>query len=419
MALGQYSMSAPVAALPADIDRALRAPIWHLRLPGQLEGQFHADSVASRMLHIRRSGWLAVFVFNSFLLADWLMAPDVFWLSVAVRMGFFTPMAMVALLAAQYYRTPLDRAPPAVPDLFVLSAGWCGALWLAYILVESQSAVVHYYHAGFLVVILYGNLVQQLSFRYAALFTAGVLVIHIGTMIITPAFPFWVGVALVQMVSVTAGFTLAANYMAERASKRRHLLLLRDHQLVQDLSRTNLALQKLSRRDVLTGVANRRHFQDYLREVWARAEVDREPLSLLMLDVDHFKAYNDRYGHPAGDECLRHVARVLDDNLRNTGDLVARFGGEEFVVVLPQTTQDAATQVAERVRAAIQELALPHEAAPMFQVVTVSIGVATVVAGTLGVHPDKLVSRADRALYDAKRSRRNLVRVFTDGAHTA
>ncbi|RZL09731.1 MAG: GGDEF domain-containing protein [Rubrivivax sp.] len=398
----------------SDIDGALKAPFWHLRLPGQLEKRFDRDSFDARSEHMWRSGWFALFVFDSFLVADWLMANDVFLESVLIRLGILTPLGAITLLNRHklYRLVGVDRSP-MLNDLIVVASGWAAALSLAVILFKSHSPLSYYYHAGFVVVIIYGNLVQQLSFRYAVLFSVGVLGLHLLGLLLTPSFPLPIAISMLLMVTATVGFTLVANYLVEKATRRRYLLLLRDHQLVQDLADTNLKLQKLSRADVLTGVANRRHFRDYLMQVWERAGIDQTPLSVLMLDVDHFKAYNDRYGHPAGDACLKLIAAALEDKLRNPGDFVARYGGEEFVVVLPNADARVAYQAAERVRSTIESLAIPHEASRISAVVTASVGVATVVPGVPGLNPDKLVSRADRALYDAKRGRRNHVSVFT------
>ena len=132
-----------------------------------------------------------------------------------------------------------------------------------------------------------------------------------------------------------------------------------------------------ARIDGLTQIANRRRFDEYLLQEWGRHIRMQQPLSLLICDVDHFKLYNDRQGHQAGDECLKSVAKAINQCYR-AGDLVARYGGEEFAMVLPQTNRAGAVQVAERVRAAVAAAALPHPASPVCDRVTVSIGVACI-----------------------------------------
>lgn len=153
--------------------------------------------------------------------------------------------------------------------------------------------------------------------------------------------------------------------------------------------------------DVLTGVANRRRFDAALETELNRARRSKEPLSLLFVDVDHFKLFNDRYGHPAGDVCLAAVAKTLVDACLRPADLVARYGGEEFMVLLPATTATGAEEVARRIVAGLSRLALPHDASPTAPHVSVSGGIATE-AKPLPDSASSLIEAADVALYEAK-----------------
>ncbi len=162
-------------------------------------------------------------------------------------------------------------------------------------------------------------------------------------------------------------------------------------------------LETLAIEDSLTGLANRRRFDERLTEEWGRAYRDRSSLGLLMIDVDHFKAYNDEYGHPAGDACLRVVAKVIADEAQRVGDLAARYGGEEFAMLLPNTDAAGCARIGERIRDAVHNAGLVHASNPAGPCVTVSVGGATCrpaferTAGT-----GSLVEAADRALYGAK-----------------
>ncbi|HEV2474425.1 MAG TPA: diguanylate cyclase, partial [Chthonomonadales bacterium] len=167
------------------------------------------------------------------------------------------------------------------------------------------------------------------------------------------------------------------------------------------------ALEALAITDALTHLANRRHFDQYLTAEWRRAMRDRASISLLMLDVDRFKTYNDTYGHLRGDSLLKQVAEAAQDVVTRTGDLVARFGGEEFAIILPNTGNDGAVLVAERVCEAVRQRKLPHNASP-FGYLTVSIGCATMVPQR-GQHAATLIQMVDDALYSAKNSGRNQV----------
>jgi diguanylate cyclase (GGDEF) domain len=170
-------------------------------------------------------------------------------------------------------------------------------------------------------------------------------------------------------------------------------------------------LAVLARTDGLTGLANRRCFDEQLAREWHRSVRDRTPLSLVIVDIDRFKQFNDIYGHQAGDNCLRTVAQALGTVAQRPADLAARYGGEEMVLLLPATDAEGAAKVAERLRSAIETLALPHSGNGPKGVVTVSVGTATLHPGpeALGRRCDSLVSLADHALYDAKRQGRNKV----------
>jgi diguanylate cyclase (GGDEF)-like protein len=164
-----------------------------------------------------------------------------------------------------------------------------------------------------------------------------------------------------------------------------------------------------ARIDGLTQIANRRRFDEYLLQEWNRHIRMQQPLSLLICDVDHFKLYNDGQGHQAGDECLKSVAKAINQCYR-AGDLVARYGGEEFAMVLPQTNRAGAVQVAERVRAAVAAAALPHPASPVCDRISVSIGVASTTPPPHAPSDARtLIQQADRHLYLAKKLGRNQV----------
>jgi two-component system chemotaxis family response regulator WspR len=176
----------------------------------------------------------------------------------------------------------------------------------------------------------------------------------------------------------------------------------------QKLLEANLELQRLSMLDGLTGLSNRRHLNVSLEAEWLRARRDGSPLSLLMIDVDEFKAYNDSCGHPAGDEVLRRLAELMRTHSRRSADLAARYGGEEFVMVLPDMPAEGAVCIARSLREAVASLHLPHPGSSVTSHVTVSIGVATRVPGR-EEFSSTLVDGADRALYLAKQAGRDRV----------
>lgn len=176
-----------------------------------------------------------------------------------------------------------------------------------------------------------------------------------------------------------------------------------------------IALEQLATRDGLTGLANRRCFDDTLHAEWQRAMRQGQPLSLLMVDVDNFKQYNDAYGHMGGDACLQRIAGAVANEMR-ANDLVARYGGEEFAVILPNQSLKGAAIVAERIRCRVEQLRLPNLGVGN-QCVTVSIGAATALAARDSeMGPASLIATADAALYRAKHMGRNRISMTLDAA---
>lgn len=176
--------------------------------------------------------------------------------------------------------------------------------------------------------------------------------------------------------------------------------------LQAELQEKNRQLQLLSSLDGLTGIPNRRQFNETLEMEWNRLSREQHPLSLIILDVDHFKLYNDHYGHFAGDRCLKQVAQTLEKLLNRPADLIARYGGEEFAAILPDTPLDGAMHVAETMRRAIVGIDIEHTTSPIVPYVTISLGVSSVIPAP-GCSAADLIQAADRALYQAKLAGRN------------
>lgn len=166
--------------------------------------------------------------------------------------------------------------------------------------------------------------------------------------------------------------------------------------------------RNISIRDALTGIPNRRFFDRYIDIVWKQSMSSLQPVSLMLVDVDYFKLYNDTYGHRAGDDCLRAVATTLSHSLAGFGYIIARYGGEEFAAILPDTDSARAVELAEDVRRSVSDLEIEHGAPDAGGRVTISLGVATGVPGLLH-GPSNLIEKADRALYRAKKDGRNRV----------
>ena len=367
---------------------------------------------ASRLTHFMRSGWIALICYNLFVFSDRLMVPDVFDQALHVRLLVFTPVALFMLALGSWGRSWMLRLPDAVTEIFVGFSGVMAALSLVYILALSQSDVALLYRTGLVPILVYGNLVQRFRFRWAVCFTVAVLLVYgVGYFAHAGDHGPYDVFELSQFLFVVAigGYTLVVNYRIELEDRRRFDRSERAAQARARLEASQQELDALSRRDALTGVPNRRHLDEYLAQQWQATRNQGQAFSVMLLDVDHFKDFNDRYGHPAGDQCLQHVAQALMKAVGPVRGLLARWGGEEFVVVLPHTGASVALQVAENLRATVEALCLRHEVSAN-GVVTISAGVATAAVDADPASLERLLSMADGALYQAKAAGRNAVR---------
>ena len=195
--------------------------------------------------------------------------------------------------------------------------------------------------------------------------------------------------------------------MDRRKAREQRLL-----EVTRQLEEAVEKLNRLSSIDGLTGVANRRRFDEYISLEWSKGKRNIKPLSLIMIDIDYFKNYNDTYGHQAGDECLITVAATLKDVLRRPGDLVCRYGGEEFAVILPETPINGAVILAEKMCDLVQSKCIAHEKSQVCDCVTISLGVAATLPNKY-LSPKDLIAGADTALYSAKHEGRNRIKKGT------
>jgi diguanylate cyclase (GGDEF)-like protein len=217
------------------------------------------------------------------------------------------------------------------------------------------------------------------------------------------------------------GSSLLGMFIAYYAERRDRELFLQAHLLRAAHERTEeyaLRLDRLSRHDALTGLANRRHFDEELQQEWRRATRQQAPLAVMMIDVDHFKHYNDTLGHVRGDDCLRQAASIIAAHARRPGELAVRYGGEEFLLLFPDTDRESACQQAERLLQSFRQARLPQAPGLPSDILSVSVGVAAVVPGTAMLSPDELICAADDALYEAKHAGRDTWR-FAAGLGSA
>lgn len=212
--------------------------------------------------------------------------------------------------------------------------------------------------------------------------------------------------AISEVINEAMGFQLGAvDYITKPFHPHIVKVRVKTH---LELKRRGDILEMLSSMDSLTDIPNRRRFDEFLESEWRRAIRNQTPISLVMIDIDFFKQYNDRYGHAAGDECLQRVAQTLSDTTHRSHDLLARYGGEEFAVVLPETDTQGATSLAQRMRTNVEKIDIRHEDSHVARHITISLGVATEIPSAESAS-GTFIRNADRALYKAKHFGRNQV----------
>ncbi len=350
-----------------------------------------------------------------------LLLVAICWLQTGLPLFAGIGLATLALLPARlwlarsYWPARGTGSPQVWAARFLLGAIPTGALWgitsFAVMRLEAEPALrvgVSMVQAGWVAGVAIRNAASPASVMWQSL--AATLPAALGFALS--------GDPLYQFSALFFLLQLSANNTIARFVGRQTVSLLRSEQALARanveltgtcaaLGEANEQLQHLSATDGLTGIGNRRAFDTMLTREWARAARERTALSLLVLDVDLFKLYNDHYGHPAGDQCLRAIAAMLESGLRRPPDFAGRFGGEEFVTLLPGIEAAGALIVAERLRRDVMATKREHAESP-FGVVTVSIGAATAYPQP-GTDPQPLIDAADQALYRAKQAGRNRI----------
>lgn len=382
-----------------------------LQFTPALEQRFQRSRHEARLRHFLISGVVALVVFNAFLLTDRLMVPDAMDLALRLRLGVFTPFALIMLFVGTFLRRwVLSRSVLFLESVVVLTGMFAAACLLA-ILNGSSSPLSLLYHAGLMPIVVYGNLVQRFKFGWAVASSATICGLMIVSLwVVDPGrFPHGLAISLlmVLLVAMVSAYTLFMNYRLELEERRRFLGFDRASFLRHEVERSRADFAAKSRQDVLTSLPNRRCFDEVLSQAWRQHDEKARTLCLLLLDVDHFKAFNDRYGHSAGDQCLKLVAQALSACVQKEGGTLARWGGEEFAVLLPGVRQAEAERIAGRLCLAVSTLGLRHETSSTAGVVTISAGGACGVPEVAGVTSTDALWLADQALYRAKSEGRN------------
>ena len=383
------------------VETALARKGARLSFPPALEALFETEIAPLRRKQLFRGGLLAILIYNAFVLGDRIVVPDILHRMVLLRLLFATPVAAITLLIVRTSRSSFAREGSCA--LAVLAVDAC----LLFPLLESDHPNAVFCHPTILIAAIFGNSLLRIRFDFATL-TSIFLVAGYSWVLHARAIDPPLQAFLVCTLASATGFALLSSHVLEKELRRGYLLSLRDRLRKEDLQLENQELSELARVDPLTGLANRREF-DLRLALMARNSAE---MGLIMIDVDHFKAFNDRFGHMAGDECLRGIGKMLKELTRDCADLAARFGGEEFAVLLPGSSLPNTLQVAERLRSSVRDLETSVAPGQAPERVSISAGVA---AGRRGISPESLVSRADAALYEAKSEGRDRVCHWEDG----
>jgi diguanylate cyclase (GGDEF)-like protein len=390
-----------------QIERAASGLVPWLRFPAELEQAFQAAAYNRRLWMITAAHVAAVILFAGLLVPDVLLNADVLPLDLAIRLMTFPALMLIALGAL--YRLQSARVNE-------WAVAWMGIAAMSLdvaplLLTNSPHAFIRTVESNLIVV--FTCAVARFWPALAACVFAACM--HAVEMYFLPDATGVLKFCLSLLLSASVFFTLYATYKMELDERLAYLLGQREAMLDEALRVEHDRVARLATEDALTGVANRRSFEQYLHGSLARAGEHGQHLSLIMIDIDHFKRYNDHHGHQAGDRCLQAVARAMSATLRRPVDMVARLGGEEFAVVMPDADGHAALAAAERVRQAVLGLSLSHPASSTSAVVSISLGVATHQSIQRSAERDmneltaRLLNKADQALYRAKTEGRNRV----------
>jgi diguanylate cyclase (GGDEF)-like protein len=384
----------PAGIEPSMVETAIVSGLPFLRFPAAIERAFEEENSASRCRHLMLGGLLGVALFNLFLIADWMISPETFLTALWVRVGVITPIVFLLLGLLSVNPPVALRECVVVFSGVILGAG--SNLYLT-LLANGPDAPAR--HQSIILVLLFVTMIQRVRFYWSVIACLACFAIYAYGIGHLNAYHLETAVTANLFFGCAVMFSLFASYVLEKESRMNYVLSLRGR-----LQRRELDLK--SQRDPLTGLRNRRSLDEAIEACEQSSKPLKGELAVMLIDIDNFKSFNDSAGHQAGDVCLKRVAGIIQGELRDHADDLYRFGGEEFVVVLKGSSLRIAHAIAERIRVAVQEAAVPHPANG--EVVTISVGVASAFLGG-DIRTGTVIAAADVALYAAKRNGRNRV----------
>lgn len=383
------------AQLLAEVERCIASGVLLLRFSPALEHVYQQATLASRRQFLTIAGAFGLFIYNIYIINDWISLPDVFVYVAVGRIAVFTPIALALLFWMRRVRTRR-----ALETLAVISTVGSTLVPMV-VMIYSDSPYRVNYQMGMLLIMVFTTVIQQVPVRYAAVSLISMLLIALTTTYVAQFSEFRVWQVNAVLFNSTAILLLMASYFLERASRLSYLFALRGRLL-------EVQLTAISRRDPLTQLFNRRYLGEVFASIHDTTTAAPRTVAVILLDIDHFKIYNDSYGHPQGDACLVKLSTAIEQTARLAGAQTFRYGGEELLVVMDDTDALRTRVLAEALRTAVVALAIPHPAMGKDRCVTISLGMA--VGSVPAVSTETLVSSADSALYEAKHAGRDCVR---------
>ena len=382
------------------------------RFPADCETVYLADTASARLTALKTATLIGIVTGLCLAPAVWQLMPDARWAVLWVWCGVAVPIGLVSYLALWM------KLPVKWQELQSMACATLVALAFSVLMTSSVHSMPSVYLGGMTLLIMLDIIAAGFRFRIAVAYSLTLTVMFGIVVQQMPVTKGLYGYVLMLLIATCSVFAVFGAWRVETEMRRSYALMLREQLKQQALSQRNSELDELALRDVLTGLANRRSYESWKMSAWSSAEKAGSALGLLVVDVDNFKLYNDAFGHGGGDACLRAVAHCLSEQLRGTTDMLARVGGEEFAILLPEADLEAASAVAERVRRAVELLDLPHASGAAAPMVTVSCGAASLLA-VAGKTPEDLFAAADGALYAAKKNGRNRVCLAEPPTHVS
>ncbi len=383
------------------LEKELKKSFFNLKFSKEIEGKFREYLYSQMKDFMQFSILLGIAIYFMFGLLDYVVYHDVY-----KTLFFFRYVIGGPPLVIVGYLIMKSKTERQIQILFTVTLIIAGLVIIAMIFFLDDPT--QRYYAGLTIVMLYAYIAVGLRFRYTLFIGLSLLLIYLvlAFLIKKPDESFFISNFFFLIFFNLIG--MISSFWYEKSQRKMFIL----SSLVElergEFEKANKKLKELSVTDHLTKLPNRRYFQEFIEREWKRAIRYKEHISAIMVDIDFFKRYNDALGHQRGDMVLRKVANALKSITRRAGDLVARFGGEEFIIILGRTREESAIKIAEKIRKSVEELKIKHPDSNISEYITVSLGVASVIP-IKETSCEKLIKAADEALYKAKERGRNRV----------